>query len=757
MNTQIFGVKGMTCAACAARIEKIVGKLPGVSQAAVNFASEKLSVSYDPRSVRPSVIREAVEKAGYMALDAETGVSDSLETHKRKEFRTLRVKFIISAFFSFPLLYIAMAPMITFAELPFSERLHHLMASAPLTYALAELFLTIPVMAVGYKFYLIGFKALWNKSPNMDSLIAVGTTAAALFSAYNTLMIAKGDSGAVDSLYYETAGVIISLILLGKTLEAVSKGKTGEAIKKLMGLAPKTAIIVQGDKEISVHVDEIIIGDIIIVRPGERIPVDGIVTEGHTAVDESMLTGESVPVDKKAGDFVYAASINATGAIRFEAKKVGADTALAQIIRLVEEAQGSKAPVAKLADTVSGRFVPAVCIIALIAGTVQFFVSGGDIEFALTIFISVLVIACPCALGLATPAAIMAGTGKGAENGILIKSGAALETAHKINAVALDKTGTVTKGEPSVTDVIAAAGNDSDYLLRIAASAEKDSEHPLGQAIVKSARNYGLELIRAENFISITGQGVEAAVMGKTVISGNHKLMDMRGIALTALEAEADRLSAEGKTPMYIAVDGELAGVIAVADTVKESSAAAVESLRKMGIEVIMITGDNRRTAEAIAKQTGINMVLSEVLPQDKASEIKRLQEEGRVVAMVGDGINDAPALAQADVGIAIGSGADVAIESADIVLMRSDLQGVPDAIDLSRAVIRNIKQNLFWAFGYNILGIPIAALGFLNPIIAAAAMCFSNISLLLNVLRLKRFKMRRTNYYLLTTKRRGV
>jgi Cu+-exporting ATPase len=551
----------------------------------------------------------------------------------------------------------------------------------------------------------------------------------------------------VDDLYFETAGVIITLILLGKYLEAVSKGRTSEAIKKLMGLAPKTAIVIQDDKEIEIPIEEVEVGDIILVKPGAKIPVDGEVVEGHTTIDESMLTGESIPVDKKVGDKVIGASINKHGSIKFKATKVGSDTALAQIIKLVEDAQGSKAPIAQMADIVSAYFVPIVFVIATLSALAWYF-SGESTVFSLTIFIAVLVIACPCALGLATPTAIMVGTGKGAEYGVLIKGGEALETTHKIQTIVFDKTGTITEGRPEVTDIVTTGIIERDKLLQIAASAEKGSEHPLGEAIVRGAEKENLEMLKLSKFLAIPGHGIEVEIDGQMILLGNRKLMVERNVVLTQLENDSDRLASEGKTPMYMAIGNQLAGIIAVADVVKESSAKAIKRLHEMGIEVAMITGDNKRTAEAIAKQVGIDRVLAEVLPQDKANEVKKLQGEGKKVAMVGDGINDAPALAQADIGIAIGSGTDVAMESADIVLMRSDLMDVPTAIQLSKSTIRNIKQNLFWAFAYNVAGIPLAAGLFyafggpkLNPIFAAAAMSLSSVSVLTNALRLKSFK----------------
>jgi Cu+-exporting ATPase len=770
MESQTLSIGGMTCAACSARVERAIRKLDGIERAAVNLATEKATVVYNPQAVRLSAIKDAVVKAGYEVRDIpEKGAVDEDRLRKEKEIKTLKTKFIVAVSFALPLLYIAMVPMIKWFTLPFPKALAPM--NFPLIYALAELVLVIPIIIAGNRFYTVGFKNLLHRSPNMDSLIAVGTTSAVIYSLYNVWQIAAGNFNAVESLYFETAGIIIALILLGKTLEAVSKGRTGEAIKKLMGLAPKTAIIIETDPsgksvEKEIPIDAVIPGDIILVKPGAKIPVDGVVVEGQTAIDESMLTGESMPVDKKPGDSVYGATINANGLIRFRAEKVGSDTALAQIIKLVEDAQGSKAPIAQLADIVSGYFVPIVCAIALAAGIAWFAASSAGLisppegksplEFSLSIFISVLVIACPCALGLATPTAIMVGTGKGAENGILIKGGEALETAHKITTIVFDKTGTITEGRPEVTDVIGIAPVEKTYLLQIAASAEKGSEHPLGQAIVQGAQGRGLEIFDTRSFTAIPGQGIEALINGVAVLAGNRKLMDERNIPLGELEAESDRLAGEGKTPMYIALDGRAAGIVAVADVLKKSSKEAVETLHKMGIEVAMITGDNQKTAAAIARQVGIDRVLSEVLPQDKSAEVKKLQNSGgapAVIAMVGDGINDAPALAQADIGIAIGSGTDVAMESADIVLMHSDLMDVPTAIDLSKRTIRNIKQNLFWAFGYNTLGIPIAAgllylFGgpLLNPMFAAAAMSMSSVSVLTNALRLKRFRAARNS-----------
>ena len=748
LNQTIIPISGMTCASCAKAVERSVGKLDGVQTVDVNFATEKASISYIPEKVKLSEIKEAIKKAGYEPRDAENkNAVDEDKIRKEKEVKSLWIKFIVSAVFAVPLFYIAMGQMIKepFGPLPLPQIINP--DINPLNFGLIQLFLTIPIVIAGYKFYTIGTKAILSKSPNMDSLIAIGTGAALSYSLYSLYLTFNGDMMAIHNMYFESAGVIITLVLLGKFLESVAKGKTSEAIKKLMGLSPKTAIIIKDNKEIEIPIEEVEVGDVIVVKPGSKIPVDGIVVEGHTSVDKSMLTGESIPVEKSVGSHVVGASINKNGTIKFKAEKVGSDTAISQIIKLVEDAQGSKAPIAKLADVISGYFVPIVFAIAVIV-SIAWFISGKDIEFALSIFIAVLVIACPCALGLATPTAIMVGTGKGAENGILIKGGEALESTHKINTIVFDKTGTITEGKPVVTDIITDGDINKDELLKIAASAEKGSEHPLGEAIVKEGEKKNLGLYNIDKFVAIPGHGIEVEIESKGILLGNKKLMQDRKIALRKLEEISDKLAAEGKTPMYIAINNKIAGIIAVADIVKESSAKAIMKLHDMGIEVAMITGDNKKTADAIARQVGIDKVLAEVLPQDKSSEVKKLQSEGRFVAMVGDGINDAPALAQADIGMAIGSGTDVAMESADIVLMKSDLMDVPTAIKLSRSTMRNIKENLFWAFAYNVIGIPIAAgvlylFGgpLLNPVIAALAMAFSSTSVLLNALRLKRFK----------------
>ena len=739
MRDYTFKVEGMSCSACANRVERITKKIDGVESANVNFATEKLTVRVDAEKVRYSDIKLAVDKAGFKLIKEEDQVKEV--SKKKDESKILLNRFIFSLIFTVPLLIISMGHMV---GMPLPSIIDPM--KNPLNFALIQLVLTIPVMVAGYKFYKIGYKNLFKLSPNMDSLIAIGTSAAVAYGLFAIYKILNGETHYAMHLYFESAVVILTLITLGKYLEAVSKGKTSEAIKKLMGLAPKTATIIKNGKEVSIPIEEVIVGDIILVKPGEKLPVDGEIIEGSTSIDESMLTGESIPVEKNIGSTVIGASINKAGFIKYKATKVGKDTALAQIVKLVEEAQGTKAPIAKMADIIAAYFVPTVMALAIIAA-VGWLIAGESTVFALTIFISVLVIACPCALGLATPTAIMVGTGKGAENGVLIKGGEALETTYKIDTIVFDKTGTITEGKPKVTDIIC-NGIKEEEVLVLAASAEKGSEHPLGEAIVREAEDRSLEFKSLEHFKAVPGHGIEVTIEGKDILLGNKKLMIENNINIESLHVESDRLATEGKTPMYIAINNKLSGIIAVADTVKENSKAAIEELKKMNVKVAMITGDNKKTAEAIAKSVGIDIVLAEVLPEDKANEVKKLQKQNRKVAMVGDGINDAPALVQADVGIAIGSGTDVAIESADIVLMKSDLKDVVTAIRLSKATIKNIKENLFWAFGYNVLGIPVA-MGvlhifggpLLNPMIAAAAMSFSSVSVLLNALRLKKFK----------------
>ncbi|NFO12432.1 heavy metal translocating P-type ATPase [Clostridium botulinum] len=738
IKTYNLKVEGMTCSACANRVERVTKKIEGVQESNVNFATEKLTIVVDEDVTGYSDIKTAVEKAGYKLEKEDKAKEDKKESNPAKE---LLNRFIISVILTVPLLIISMGHMVGMHLPSIIDPMIN-----PLNFALIQIALTLPVMLVGYKFYKVGIKNLFKLSPNMDSLISIGTLAAFLYGIFAIVKINQGNSEYAMHLYFESAAVILTLITLGKYLEAVSKGKTSQAIKALMGLAPKSATVIRNGIESIIPIEEVVAGDIVLVKPGEKLPVDGEVIEGSTSIDESMLTGESIPVEKEIGSNVIGASINKTGFIKYKATKVGKDTALAQIVKLVEEAQGSKAPIAKLADVISAYFVPIVIGLAIIAA-VAWLVAGESMIFALTIFISVLVIACPCALGLATPTAIMVGTGKGAENGVLIKGGEALETTYKLNTIVFDKTGTITEGKPKVTDILVNNITENE-ILSLAASAEKGSEHPLGEAIVKEAEDRKLQLKEINKFNAIPGHGIEVLIDEKNIFLGNKKLMQEKNVDILSLDAQSERLSNEGKTPMYISINSELKGIIAVADTVKENSKEAIETLHSMGIKVAMITGDNKNTANAIAKQVGIDIVLAEVLPEDKANEVAKLQKDGDKVGMVGDGINDAPALAKADIGIAIGSGTDVAIESADIVLMKSDLMDVPTAIKLSKATIRNIKENLAWAFGYNILGIPVA-MGILhifggpllNPMIAAGAMSFSSVSVLLNALRLRNFK----------------
>ncbi|MCP9467461.1 MAG: heavy metal translocating P-type ATPase, partial [Candidatus Granulicatella sp. P6S_S16_bin.50.1] len=720
-------IEGMSCASCAMTIENAVSKIPGVDKASVNLATEIMTVEATD-NVTPEDIAKVVDGVGYSARPRGKSVEEELEEKNEKKeahLREMKRNLTISAIFAVPLLFIAMADMVGIPMPAFLSPMQ-----SPVSYALIQLALVLPIIWLGRRFFVDGFKALSKGHPNMDSLVALGTSAAFLYSLYGTYHVLEGHAHFAMNLYYESAGVILTLITLGKYFEAVSKGKTSMAIQTLVGLAPKMAMVLRDGQEVEIPVEEVQVGDLIRVKPGEKVPVDGVVTEGNSTVDESMLTGESIPVSKSVGDEVIGASLNKTGSFILKATKIGKDTALSQIIQLVEQAQGSKAPIAKLADKVSGVFVPIVIVLALVSGLAWYFLGQESWVFALTITISVLVIACPCALGLATPTAIMVGTGKGAENGILLKSGEALEEANHVNMVVFDKTGTITNGTPVVTDVVTADSTDADALIRLAASLEVASEHPLGEAIVAKAKEQGAAFDEVTNFEAIPGFGIKGHVGETLVFLGNEKWMRENGLVDEAMNEKANRFAEQGKTPLYIGYNDAVQGLIVVADTVKESSARAIQTLHEMGIQVAMMTGDHERTAQAIAAEVGIDRVFSEVLPQDKANYVSKLQEEGYIVAMVGDGINDAPALAQAQVGIAIGTGTDVAIESADAVLMKSDLMDVPAMLKLSRATIRNIKENLFWAFAYNVIGIPFA-MGvlhlfggpLLNPMIAGAAM----------------------------------
>ena len=734
-------IVGMTCASCAARITKGLESLEGMEEVSVNLASDKALIKYDSKIIKLNAIKETIKEIGYDTKEIEN--DGQRIKRKRIELNKLKNKLIVSIILVIPLFYISMGHMV---NMPLPRIIDPTIN--PLNFGLIQLLLTIPIMIVSGHYFVNGFKRLFKRSPNMDSLIAIGTSAAFIYGIYALIKIILGESDFYNNLYFESVGVIFTFIILGKYLELISKGKTSQALEKLIDLAPKKALIIKDKQEVEVLTSEIQVNDIVIVKPGEKVPVDGEVIEGITSIDESMLTGESIPIEKTKGDKVYTASINTTGTIKVITTKVGEDTVLAKIISLVEETQNSKAPIARLADKISAIFVPIVIAIAVTA-TLVWLIAGQNPEFILTVFVSVLLIACPCALGLATPTAIMVGTGKGAEYGILIKGGAVLENTHSIDTIVLDKTGIITEGKPKVTDIITAGNYKEEELLRIAASLERKSEHPLALAIVNEASDKNIKLGEVEDFKALVGNGVEGIFEGKRVLIGNESLLTREKIDNTFVK-EVGKLSKEGKTPMFVTNDNKLVGIIAVSDVIRDTSVKAIENLTKKGLEVVMLTGDNKNTAYAIASQIGIKKVVAQVLPDEKANNIVKIQESGKKVAMVGDGINDAPALAASDIGIAIGSGTDVAIESADIILMHNDLNDVVTAIDLSAKTIANIKQNLFWAFIYNSIGIVIATgvlypFGgpLLNPMFAALAMSLSSVSVLLNALRLRRFKPR--------------
>ncbi len=729
-----FMVSGMTCAACANRVEKRLNKLDGVSKATVNFALESATVEFNPDEISVNEMKSTITKLGYK-LEVKSDEQNSSTDHRLQEIERQKKKFIISFVLSFPLLW-AMVSHFSFTSFIYLPDM--------LMNPWVQLALATPVQfIIGGQFYIGAYKALRNKSANMDVLVALGTSAAYFYSVYLSIQ-SIGSSEHMTDLYFETSAVLITLIILGKLFEAKAKGRSSEAIKKLMGLQAKTATVVRDGTEMKILIEEVVAGDIVYVKPGEKIPVDGEIVEGKSAIDESMLTGESIPVDKTIGDVVIGSTMNKNGFLKVKATKVGRDTALAQIIKVVEEAQGSKAPIQRVADQISGIFVPVVVGIAIITFVVwMVFVTPGDFGGALEKMIAVLVIACPCALGLATPTSIMAGSGRSAEYGILFKGGEHLEATHRLDTIILDKTGTVTNGKPTLTDVIVADGFEEKEILKLVGAAEKNSEHPLAEAIVEGIKEKGIDIPSSETFEAIPGFGIESVVEGKQLLIGTRRLMMKFNIDIEEVSKSMEELEREGKTAMLIAIDKEYAGIVAVADTVKDTSKAAIARLKKMGLDVVMITGDNTQTAQAIAKQVGIDHVIAEVLPEGKAEEVKKLQASGKRVAMVGDGINDAPALATADIGMAIGTGTDVAMEAADITLIRGDLNSIADAIFMSKMTIRNIKQNLFWALAYNGLGIPIAAFGFLAPWVAGAAMAFSSVSVVLNALRLQRVKLK--------------
>ncbi len=739
----VLPIKGMSCASCVANVQEALSSLPGVVSASVNFATEKATVEYFPAQAGIRDFRNVISEAGYELVEAEKG-EDIVEKEQREReaaYLGLKRKVITGAILTVPIFMLMQWNTIG---------LSRLIALQQQTIFLLQLIIATPVQFwIGRHFYTGAVAAARHRTTNMNTLIAVGTSAAYLYSVVATFFPSVFEiKGYEAHVYFDTSATIIVLILLGRLFEARAKGQTSEAIKKLIGLQAKTARVIRHEKEMDIPVEEVEPGDMIIVRPGEKVPVDGVVMDGYSSVDESMVTGESMPVEKKAGDSVIGATINKTGSFRFEATKVGRDTMLAHIIEMVQSAQGSKPPIARMADIIASYFVPAVIGIASLTFLVWFFFGPSPaFTYAVLNFIAVLIIACPCSLGLATPTSIMVGTGKGAENGILIRSGEALEIAHKINTIVFDKTGTLTKGMPEVTDIVA-SGLPQNEVLFYAASAEKGSEHPLGESIIKKAKEAGIEIASAEQFSAVPGHGIKATINGKQVMLGNDKLMKDEGVSTEVLKQEAVAFSEQGKTPMFVSVEKKIAGIIAVADMLKEDSVNAVKALHNLGIEVVMMTGDNKRTGEAIARLAGIERVLAEVLPEEKANEVKKLQAAGRIVAMVGDGINDAPALAQADIGIAIGTGTDVAMETSDITLIGGDIRGVVTAIALSKATMRNIKQNLFWAFAYNVVLIPVAAgvlfpfFGILlNPMFAAAAMGFSSVTVVSNALRLRRFK----------------
>ncbi len=746
MVTETYVIKGMTCASCSSAVERVTRKMEGVSESNVNLATNRMTITYEEKTVTPQDIMDRVERAGFEASPEEDKGKDQAREEEQEvlegHMKTKR-RLIGAICLAIPLLYVSMGHMVPIPmPLPSVIDMHH----NPLNFALVQLVLTVCILICGRKFYIVGFKTLFRGHPNMDSLVAIGTGSAFIYSLVMTVLI-PSDPSAVHNLYYESSAVVVTLVMLGKYMESKSKGKTSEAIKKMMELAPDTAVRLVDGKEETVQIDQIAVGDILLIRPGSRVPLDGKVVGGNSSVDESMLTGESIPVEKDLDDLVIGGSLNYNGSLQVEVTHTGSDTTLSKIIKLMEDAQGRKAPISKLADRVAGYFVPTVLVIAVLAAVI-WALTGQELAFVLTVFVSVLVIACPCALGLATPTAIMVGTGLGATHGILIKSGEALEIAHKVDTVVLDKTGTVTLGQPRVVQIVS-RNLPKERLLEIAAACEVPSEHPLGQAIVREAAEQELQMEKAEDFQSVTGQGIRASYQDQEVLVGNARMMEAAGVDISVLEAESESAASKGQTPMYVVIDQKIEGFISVADTVKENSAEAISQIKRLGIQVYMLTGDHQKTADHIGSLVHVDHVVAQVMPGDKAAVVQKLQGEGRRVMMVGDGINDAPALAQADVGVAIGSGSDIAIESGDIVLMRSDLMDVYRAIRLSKGTIRNIKQNLFWAFIFNSLGIPIAAgvlhaFGgpLLNPIFAGLAMSFSSVFVVSNALRLKTLKL---------------